>query len=69
MTYLLPPTPRPGDGTDRAHIERDGKPACGCRLDGPYAVSGWLMAYRVCEDCVKAQRGGQMGLFGEVGRW
>lgn len=66
-TYLLPPTPRPLTGTDRAHIERNGKPACGCSLVEPYAVSGWLMAYRVCEDCVKVQRGGQMRLV-EVGQ-
>lgn len=67
MTYLIPTPPRPLTGTDRAHIDDHGKPACGCSLAQPYAVSGWLMAYRVCEECERVKRSGQMGLFAEVG--
>lgn len=68
MTYLIPSTPR-RQPNDMAHIERDGKPACGVALGEPVAVSGWLYAYNVCAACeaaVSRERAGQMGLFEEA---
>lgn len=68
MTYLIPST-FPRRPHDMAHIERDGKPACGAVIDVPFAVSGWLYAYTVCGECEQAVRrgpGGQMGLFEEA---
>lgn len=68
MTYLIPST-LPRHLHDCAHIERDGKPACGVALGEPFAVSGWLYAYTVCAACKQAvsrEQGGQMGLFAET---
>ena len=70
MTYLIPST-LPRHPHDMAHIERDGKPACGVALGEPVAVSGWLYAYTVCGECeqaVRRERAGQISLFAEVGR-
>lgn len=58
MIYLIPSRAYRIEGdTHAAHIDDNGKPLCGAALTEPYATTGWLCAYNVCEVCQRcAQR-------------
>ena len=68
MRYILPTNEYKSSGGQPAHLNADGRPACGAPLPDAYASGDWLYSWLLCPECERIRASGmvQAGLFAEV---